>query len=111
MTTIPPVRRLLLLGILVVLTAACGSGGSKNVARVGGTPIPLERIDVLMNAAQVAYQKNGQTFPAKDSSPYARLRDRAIAYLVTAEELKQRAARQLGVRITDEQVAAEVERV
>jgi parvulin-like peptidyl-prolyl isomerase len=94
-----------------VLTAACGSAASKNVATVAGTPIPLERVDVLMNAAEVAYKKNGQTFPAKDSSPYARLRDRAIAYLVTAEELKQRAARQLGVRITDQQVAAAVDRI
>jgi parvulin-like peptidyl-prolyl isomerase len=97
--------------MLAVLAVACGSGGSKNVASVDGTPIPLERVDVLMNAAQVAYKKNGEAFPAKGSSGYVALRDRAIAYLVVAEELKHRAARQLGVRITDAQVAAEVERV
>lgn len=106
-----PVRRLLLLSASVLLVAACGSGGSQNAAVVAGTPVPVSRVDVLMNAAEVAYKKNGQAFPAKGSSPYIALRDRAIAYLVVAEELKQRAARQLGVRITDAQVAAEVERL
>jgi parvulin-like peptidyl-prolyl isomerase len=111
MATIVPVRRLLLLGLLAVLVAACGSSAAKNAATVAGTPIPASRVDVLMNAAEVAYKKNGQTFPAKGTSPYLALRDRAITYLVVAEELEQRAARQLGVRITDAQVAAEVKRL
>ena len=111
MTTIVPVRRLLILGSLAVLAAACGSGGAKNAAEVEGTPIPVSRVDVLMNAAQVAYKKNGQSFPAQGSSAYVSLRDRALGYLVVAAELEQRAARQLGVRITDAQVAAEIGRI
>ena len=104
-------RRLLVIGILVAVAAGCGSdGGGKNAATVDGTPIPAARVDVLMNAAQVAYRKNHQAFPAQGSSAYISLRDRALAYLVVAEELKQRAARQLGVRITDAQVAAAVDR-
>jgi foldase protein PrsA len=109
--TIAPVRRLLLIGVFVALVAACGSSGGKNAAVVAGTPIPVSRVDVLMNAAEVAYKKNGEAFPAKGSSPYIALRDRAVAYLVVSEELKQRAARQLGVQITDEQVTAEVARL
>jgi foldase protein PrsA len=115
MTTIVSVLRsalvLGLAGLLVVLAAGCGSGGggAKNAAFVAGDPIPVSRVDVLMNAAETAYTKNGQTFPEPGTSPYRALRDRAVAYLVVAKELEQRAARQLGVRVTDAQVAAAIE--
>ena len=100
-----------LLGLLAAFAAGCGSAGAKNAAVVGGEPIPVARLDVLMNAAQVAYTKNGQAFPTLGSSAYRALRDRALAYLVVARELEQRAAKQLGVRVTDAQMAAEIERV
>jgi parvulin-like peptidyl-prolyl isomerase len=98
-----------LLGLLLVL-AGCGSsgGGVTNAAFVAGEPIPASRIDVLMNAARIAYGKNGQTFPEPGTSPYRALRDRALGYLVVAKELEQRAARQLGVRISNAQVATAV---
>jgi parvulin-like peptidyl-prolyl isomerase len=115
MTTIVPVRqRALILGLLALLTllaAGCGSGGGsggKNAAVVAGEPIRAARVDVLMNAAQVAYGKNGQTFPDPGTSAYRALRDRALGYLVVAKELEQRAARQLGVRVTDAQVATAI---
>jgi parvulin-like peptidyl-prolyl isomerase len=116
MTTIADVRRfpltLGLLGLLVVLAAGCGSGGgAKNAAVVGGEPIPVSRLDVLMNAAQIAYSKNGQAFPNQGTSAYRELRERALAYLVVETELEQRAARQLGVRVSDAQVAAAVETI
>ena len=114
MTTIARVRRsvlgLVLLGLLVVLAAGCGSGGGSatDAAVVAGVPVPAARVDVLMNAARIAYGKNGQPFPNQGTGPYRALRDRALAYLVVAQELEQRAARELGVRVTDAQVAAAV---
>jgi foldase protein PrsA len=115
MTTIVRVRRFVLglnmLGLLVVL-AGCGSGGgAKNAAVVAGTPVRAARVDVLMNAARIAYDKNGQTFPAQGTSAYRGLRDRALAYLVVEQELEQRAARELGVRVTEAQVAAAVDTI
>jgi foldase protein PrsA len=102
------VRRLALLGLLVVLVAACGGSKSTTAATVGGETIPASRLDVLMNSAQVNYRNNGKSFPAKGSSAYLSLRDRALGYLIVAKELEQRAATNLGVHITDAQVAAAV---
>src|SRR5947209_6462364 len=107
MTTIADVHRfplvLGLFGLMVVLAAGCGSGGggAKNAALVAGEPIPISRLDVLMNEAQISYGKNGQAFPNPGTGPYRALRERALAYLIVAKELEQRAARQLGVHITD----------
>jgi parvulin-like peptidyl-prolyl isomerase len=102
------VRRLVLLGLLAVLVAACGGSKSKTAATVGGEAIPASRIDVLMNSARVNYQHNGRAFPAKGSAGYLTLQDRALGYLIVAKELEQRAATNLGVRVTDAQVAAAV---
>ncbi len=110
MATILPVRRLLLMGILVALVAACGSSGAKNAAVVAGTPIPVSRVDVLMNAAAVAYKKNNQAFPEKER---ARTSRSATGPRLPRRRRRAEAARgpQLGVRITDAQVAAAVARV
>ena len=114
MTTIVAVRRsVLILGLLGLLLAlaGCGSGGGsggKNAAVVAGEPIAASRVDVLMNAARIAYGKNGQTFPDQGTSAFRALRDRALEYLVVAKELEQRSARQLGVRVTDAQVQAAI---
>ena len=115
MTTIVAVQRfVLVLGVLlVVLASGCGSagGGAKNAAVVAGQPVLASRVDVLMNAARIAYGKNGQSFPAQGTTAYRSLRDRALGYLVVEAELEQRAARQLGVRVTDAQVAAAVDTI
>jgi parvulin-like peptidyl-prolyl isomerase len=102
------VRRLVLLGLLAVLVAACGGAKSTTAATVGGETIPASRLDVLMSSARVTYQHNGRAFPAKGSAGYLTLRDRALGYLIVAKELEQRAASNLGIHITDAQVAAAV---
>jgi parvulin-like peptidyl-prolyl isomerase len=106
--TIVPVRRLVLLVLLAVLVAACGGSKSKTAATVGGEAIPASRVDVLMESARVNYQHNGRAFPKKGSAGYLTLRDRALGYLIVAKELEQRAATNLGVHVTDAQVAAAV---
>jgi parvulin-like peptidyl-prolyl isomerase len=102
------VRRLVLLGLLAVLVAACGGAKSNTAATVGGETIAASRLDVLMNSARVNYQHHGRAFPKKGSPGYLTLRDRALGYLIVAKELEQRAATNLGVNVTDAQVAAAV---
>jgi parvulin-like peptidyl-prolyl isomerase len=99
-------RRLVLLGLLAVLVAACGGSGGKIAAHVAGEPIPASRLDVLMESARMTYRHNGRPFPKVGSDGYLSLRDRALGYLIVAKELEQRAAKDLGVDVTDAQVAA-----
>ncbi|MDX6510685.1 MAG: hypothetical protein QOE36_189 [Gaiellaceae bacterium] len=90
-----------------MLVAACGGSGSgKIAAHVDGEPIPASRLDVLMESARVTYRHNGRPFPKTGSDGYLSLRDRALGYLVVAKELEQRATKDLGVHITDADVAA-----
>lgn len=92
-----------------MLTAACGSGSdSKIAAHVGDDAIPASRVDVLMDSARVTYRKNNTPFPKVGSNGYQALQDRALGYLIVAKELEQRAAEDLGVRVTDAEVAAAV---
>jgi parvulin-like peptidyl-prolyl isomerase len=106
MATIEGVRRLVLLGLLAVLVAACGGSNGKIAAHVAGDPIPASRIDVLMDSARVTYRKNGRPFPKVGSDGYLSLRDRALGYLIVAKELEQRAAKELGVHVTDAEIDA-----
>jgi foldase protein PrsA len=92
-----------------VLTAACGSGSDgKIAAHVGDETIPASRVDVLMDSARATYRKNNTPFPKAGSNGYEALRDRALGYLIVAKELEQRAAKDLGVRVTDAEVAKAV---
>jgi len=97
-----------------LVASACGgtaSVPSGSVAVVDGTDISKDELDQLLDQAKQGYEANKQEFPKVGTPEYQSLQTQYLAYLVQREEFRQAAA-ELGVQVTDKDVAdAEAELV
>ena len=86
---------------------AMTTGGQKPeiAATVGGTAIPMSRVDGLLRHAQHEATREGKQFPAKGSAEYAALQRQALDLIIYHEELEQSAAK-LGIVVTEQQIEA-----
>src|SRR5947208_654410 len=93
-----------------LLLAACGGhGGSANVpsndvAVVGNDSITRAQFAVLLNQAKKSYQSQKRAFPKPGTPEYEQVKQQAMQYLVQRAEFAQK-AKDLGVEVTDKQVA------
>ncbi len=93
---------------LVVLVAACGSGGTKNVpsdavAVVGDQSISKSDWDALMAQTRRNFAATKRPFPKPGTVELANLKTNATQFLIQSSEYKQEADK-LGVKVTDKDV-------
>jgi foldase protein PrsA len=104
-----------LLAVLVLLAAACGSGSkseSKAVpddaaAVVGDLTIPKTRISLLLDQAAITYASQHRNFPKPGTPAFRGLRGRAVAYLAVGAMYEGK-AKEEGITATDAEVKAQV---
>jgi parvulin-like peptidyl-prolyl isomerase len=110
---LPRVSFTLLAVLVVLLAAACGSssGGvpSGAAAVVGDREISKDRLDGLLNQAELVYKKTKRPFPKEGSIGFTALRGRALAYLVVGEMYQAHAADE-DITATDAEIDAQVEK-
>ncbi|HSS81177.1 MAG TPA: SurA N-terminal domain-containing protein [Gaiellaceae bacterium] len=87
----------------LALFAACGGGGDKKVAEVGGQQVTQQQLDALVQHFRRVAQQEGKDFPSAGTKPFVQLRNQLLGLLVYRTELKQ-AAKRLGVTVSDAQV-------
>src|SRR6476619_4072370 len=97
--------RLGLAALCLALFAACGGGGDKTVAEVGGRQVTQQQLDALVQHFRREAQNEGKDFPKEGTRGFVQLRKQLLGLLVYRTELQQ-AAKRLGVTVTDGQVNA-----
>src|SRR2546423_6736370 len=100
-------RRTFLLGgalALMLALAGCGSGGGKNVATVGSTPIGQKQLDSLVDHFRKEAEGEGRSFPKQGTDAYRVQRNDLLGLLVYREELRQ-AAKRLGVNVSEDEIS------
>jgi hypothetical protein len=95
--------RLALVALCLALLAACGGGGDKTVAEVGGQQVTQQQLDALVQHFRREAQSEGKDFPAEGTAPFVQLRNQLLGLLVYRAELKQ-GAKHLGVTVSDADV-------
>lgn len=110
-------RSLLLAGaaLAAVTLVAAGCGDTDEipadaVAVVDGTSITRSSLDELLARAKKSYTAQKREFPKAGTPEYQSLQNQAVAYLVQREEYA-READDLGIEITDAEIAKELEKV
>lgn len=110
-------RSLLLAGaaLAAVTLVAAGCGDTDEipadaVAVVDGTSITRSSLDELLARAKKSYTAQKREFPKAGTPEYQSLQNQAVAYLVQREEYA-REAEDLGIEITDAEVAKELDKV
>ena len=101
------------LAALTVLAAGCGDSDevpADAVAVVDGTTISKDSLDELLARAKKSYTQQKREFPKAGTPEYQSLQNQAVAYLVQREEYA-READDLGVEVTDAQIAAKITEV
>ncbi|HEY2938430.1 MAG TPA: peptidylprolyl isomerase [Gaiellaceae bacterium] len=99
---------ILCMAALVLLVAACGGGGSKNVpgdavAVVGGTDISKSDWEAVIDQARRNRKATKQPFPKQGTAELATLRTNAVLFLIQKSEYFQEADK-LGIKVTDKDV-------
>jgi parvulin-like peptidyl-prolyl isomerase len=100
-----------LLAVLAVVATACGGSADVPpgvVAVVGGTEIPREELDTLVEQAKKSYAAQDQEFPKVGTPEYQNVQTQYLAFLVQREQFEQQ-AEELGVEITEKDVDKGVE--
>ncbi len=100
---------------LVLLVAACGGGGSKNVpgdavARVGHDTISKPAWEAVMDQDRRHRTALKQPLPKKGSVELATVRTRAVLFLITKSEYFQEADK-LGIKVTDKDVQDRLDQI
>ncbi len=101
------------LAALTLVAAGCGDSDevpADAVAVVDGTAITKESLDELLARAKTSYTQQKREFPKAGTPEYQSLQNQAVAYLVQREEYS-REAEDLGVEVTDAQIAKKIEEV
>src|SRR4249919_2575811 len=98
--------------LAAITVVAAGCGGSDEVpadavAVVDGATISRATLDDLLARAKKSYTAQKRAFPKAGTSEYQTLQTQAVAFLVQREEYA-REAEQLGVKVTDAQIAKKV---
>jgi parvulin-like peptidyl-prolyl isomerase len=108
---------LILFGVvLVLLVAACGSGGgpknvpSDAVAVVGDKDISKSDWDALIEQTKRNYKATHHAFPKPGTAELANLRTNATQFLIQASEYEQEASK-LGVKVTDDDVQKRLDQI
>jgi hypothetical protein len=103
-----------LLGIAAAGLAAGACGGSDvpsdAVATVGDVAVAKGDFDQLLTQAQTQMKAQGMKVPEKGSDSYDHYAGQIVNYLVQ-EQVVEQSAKELGVSITDEEVAQQVEQL
>jgi hypothetical protein len=87
----------------LALLAACGGGGDKTVAEVGGQPVTQEQLDAVVAHFRREAQQEGKDFPGEGTQTFVALRNRLLGLLVYREELRH-AADRLGVKVSQDEL-------
>jgi parvulin-like peptidyl-prolyl isomerase len=111
-------RRLSLIGIcttLVLLVAACGGSGPKDVpdnavAVVGDHTISKSDWDALIEQTKRNFAATKRTFPKPGTVDLANLKTNATQFLIQSSEYQQEADK-LGVKISDHEVDARLTQI
>jgi len=108
-------RTLLILftGLALLAAAGCGGGGdvpSDAVAVVDGENVPRTEYEQLIEQAKKTFKQDKRDFPKAGTAERKQLDQQAIAFLVQRVQLAQ-AAEDLGVEVTDKDVAARLEQI
>jgi parvulin-like peptidyl-prolyl isomerase len=95
--------------LLTLVAAGCGGGGSTKVpanavAVVNGDPISRTEFDLAMARSKRGYQQQHRPWPKAGTQQFQQVQQSTLTFLVQLQELEQK-AKQLGVKITDKQVA------
>jgi len=118
-----PLRKLVaLLAVCALALGAAACGGDSDdsttsadvpadaIALVGGTAVPKDEFDALMEQVKSGYEQQGRTFPKVGTPEYQNLKSEAVTYLVQRYEYR-REAQALGIEVTDAQVDKRLEDV
>jgi parvulin-like peptidyl-prolyl isomerase len=99
---------LLLLALVALLAAGCGSDddesvGADSVAVIDGEEVPRAEFEQLIAQARNSYKAQKREFPKAGTPEYATLKNQAVAFLVQRVQFEQKAA-ELDVEVTEKQV-------
>ena len=111
-------RRILLIGmstLVVLLAAACGSGGPQNVSNdsvavVGDQQISKSDWDALIEQTRRNFQATHRKFPAPGSVELANLKANATQFLIQSSEYQQEADK-LDVNVSDKDIDARLQQI
>lgn len=111
-------RRILVIGVcaaVVLLVAACGGSGPKNVpadavAIVGDKAISKSDWDALIQQTRRNFKATKRAFPKPGSVELANLKANATQFLIQSSEYQQEADK-LGVEVSDKDVDARLDQI
>jgi hypothetical protein len=103
-----PARHALPLVLLALVPALGGCGGSTRLATVGDRQITRADVGRLLEHGQEEARREGAGFPAAGSAGHRALEREGLAILVARAQVEQ-AARRIGIRIADAEIARQVE--
>jgi foldase protein PrsA len=99
---------------LALVVAGCGGGGGSVpegvVAVVDGNEITREELDEWVGRAKRGYEAQQQEFPRVGTPEYQNVQKQYVAYLVQREQFELEAD-ELGLKVSEKDVDAEVEEV
>jgi parvulin-like peptidyl-prolyl isomerase len=111
-------RRFLLLPLAALAAAAglaaCGGGGSgsssgsvpsDSVAVVGDQHISRDEFNAMLESTKKSWQQQKRTFPKPGTTQYVAVQNQIMQYLVQRTEFEEKAKSDLGITISDKQVA------
>jgi parvulin-like peptidyl-prolyl isomerase len=101
------------LAAVTLVAAGCGDTDevpADAVAVVDGTTITQNSLNELLARAKTSYTAQKRAFPKAGTAEYQSLQNQAVAYLVQREEYAKEAD-ELGIEITDAQIATKVDEV
>lgn len=98
-----------------LLAAGCGGGGSADVpadavATIGGVAVTKADFQQLMTQAQTQMKASGMTVPKEGSPMYGHYVAQIVQYMVQEQVIAQ-SAKDLGVSVSDKDVAAQVQQL
>jgi hypothetical protein len=96
---------LVVVAVVVGVALVRGRGESHVAARVAGTTISTDEVDLVLRHARDEAANEGKDFPAEGTPLHQALRRQALDLLVYHEELAQRAS-ELGLKLPAADVAA-----
>jgi parvulin-like peptidyl-prolyl isomerase len=110
-------RRFLLLPLAALAAAAglaaCGGGSgasnesvpSNSVAVVGDQKISRDEFNAMLESTKKSWQQQKRTFPKPGTTQYVAVQSQIMQYLVQRTEFEEKAKSDLGITISDKQVA------
>src|SRR5919201_5096492 len=99
-----------LLAFFALAAAGCGGGGGSTkvpadaVAVVNGDTISRSEFDLAMARSRRGYKQQHRPWPKAGTTQFQQVQQSTLTFLVQLQELEQK-AKDLGVKITDKQVA------